>query len=96
MKIEILKSCIMVFNGRRCSFIFQQKIELKDEYAHILINGKYARKITIVETIKDAIASKSVQSDQIENKAILSDSLENKEPVISRRGRGRPTSADEK
>lgn len=94
MKIELLKSCTMIFESNKYDFVFQQKTELKDEWAQILIHGKYARKVGVVEAIKSAIVSKAIQSEQIENKAILADSLENKEselgsqPVI-RRGRGR-------
>ncbi len=88
----------MIFGSNKYYFVFQQKTELKDEWAQTLIDGKYARKIGVVEAIKSVITNKAVMSDQIENKAILAESIENKDSIeqsISRRGRGRPKKADE-
>lgn len=83
--------------NKRYDFIFGQQNEVPNDYARILIDSGYARKIGIVESIKDAVVNKNIASSEIENKAILSDDLENKDSDSGRRGRGRgrPKKTDE-
>lgn len=99
MRITILKNCLLTFGEpKQHRFTFGHQVELSDDRAKILIDAGYAKKVTLIEKVKEVIA-KQITSSDMENKAILSSNsdVENKEEAVAPRARsGRPKKNDEK